>query len=234
MRVLVGTSGFSYKEWVGTFYPAKTKASDMLAYYASQLPVVELNNTFYRMPNAALVTGWAERVPDSFRFVLKAPRSITHIRRLVACDEPLKQFVGVAHLLGDKLGPLLFQLPPQFRKDVPRLTSFLALVPDSVRIAFEFRHASWADAEVYDALRAAKVALCPSDVDDAPPPELIPTAPFAYLRLRRSDYSDEEIGAWASRIRAHAPEEVYVFMKHELKAPELAAKLNVALASNGG
>lgn len=230
MRVLVGTSGFSYKEWLGTFYPAKTKAADMLAYYASQLPVVELNNTFYRMPNAALIQGWAEKVPDSFRFVLKAPRSITHIRRLVECAEPLERFTLLARGLGEKLGPLLFQLPPQFRKDLPRLQAFLSLLDPALRAAFEFRHASWADPEVYEALRAAKVALCPSDVDDAPPPELIPTAPFAYLRLRRSDYSDQEIREWADRIRAHAPEEVYVFMKHELRAPELAAKLHHALA----
>jgi uncharacterized protein YecE (DUF72 family) len=229
MRVLVGTSGFSYKEWLGIFYPEKTKAADMLAYYASMLPVVELNNTFYRMPNAALVKGWSERVPDSFRFVLKAPRSITHIRKLNDCAEPLKQFTEVASGLGDKLGPLLFQLPPQFRKDLPRLEGFLALLPPSVRAAFEFRHASWADPDVYAALRASNVALCPSDVDDAPPPELIPTASFAYLRLRRSDYSDTEIRDWAGRIRAQAPEEVYVFMKHELRAPELAAKLNHAL-----
>jgi uncharacterized protein YecE (DUF72 family) len=230
MRVLVGTSGFSYKEWVGTFYPEKTKAADMLAYYASRLPVVELNNTFYRMPNAALIQGWAEKVPDSFRFVLKAPRSITHIRRLVECAEPLGRFATVARGLGEKLGPVLFQLPPQFRKDVPRLQGFLSLLDPSLRAAFEFRHASWADPEVYDALRAASVALCPSDVDDAPPPELIPTAPFAYLRLRRSDYSDQEIRDWADRIHAHAPEEVYVFMKHELRAPELAAKLHRALS----
>jgi uncharacterized protein YecE (DUF72 family) len=230
---LVGTSGFSYKEWLGTFYPEKTKAADMLAYYAARLPVVELNNTFYRMPNAALIKGWAEKVPDSFRFVLKAPRSITHIRRLVDCAEPLERFTTVASGLGEKLGPVLFQLPPQFRKDLTRLQSFLASLPPTLRAAFEFRHASWADPEVYDALRAARVALCPSDVDDAPPPELIPTAPFAYLRLRRSDYSDEEIRDWAARIRAHAPEEVYVFMKHELRAPELAAKLHEALPTPG-
>lgn len=231
MRVLVGTSGFSYKEWIGSFYPEKTKAADMLAYYAGQLPCVELNNTFYRMPNAALVRGWGERVPDDFRFVLKAPRSITHIRKLSDCAEPLARFLEVAELLGPKLGPLLFQLPPQFRKDLPRLQAFLTLLPSERQAAFEFRHPSWADADVHAALRAAKVALCPSDVDDAPPPELVPTAPFAYLRLRRSDYSDDELRAWAARIRAHAPTEVYVFMKHELKAPELARKLNAELAA---
>jgi uncharacterized protein YecE (DUF72 family) len=230
MRVLVGTSGFSYKEWLGAFYPPKLKPAEMLGYYAARLPCVELNNTFYRMPNPSLIEGWHAKVPDNFRFVLKAPRGITHIRKLANSQETLAHFVALAQKLGAQLGPLLFQLPPQFPRDVPRLAQFVALLPPAIQAAFEFRHPSWFEPAVYDTLRAANAALCASEVDEAPISELVSTARFGYLRLRRSDYSDSEIASWAERIRATGLDEVYVFFKHELRATELAAKLSAHFA----
>lgn len=222
MRVAAGTSGFSYKEWQGTFYPEKFAASRMLQFYAERLQTVELNNTFYRMPNEALIRGWNERTPEHFRFVLKAPRQMTHIKKLADCAVPLARFTEVAAILGEKLGPLLFQLPPTFQRDVERLDGFLSGVPKGVRAAFEFRHPSWFDASTYEVLRARSAALCIADVDDQAPMEIVPTADFGYLRLRRENYTEAEIAAWAERLRAQPFGEAYVFFKHEVSAPALA------------
>jgi uncharacterized protein YecE (DUF72 family) len=225
MRVAAGTSGFSYKEWQGTFYPEKFAASRMLQFYAERLQTVELNNTFYRMPNEALIRGWNERTPEHFRFVLKAPRQMTHIKKLADCAAPLARFTEVAAILGDKLGPLLFQLPPTFQRDVERLDGFLSGVPVGVRAAFEFRHPSWFDASTYEVLRARRAALCIADVDDQEPMEIVATADFGYLRLRRENYTEAEIAAWAERLRTQPFDEAYVFFKHEVRAPALALSL---------
>jgi uncharacterized protein YecE (DUF72 family) len=214
MRVLTGTSGFSYKEWKGSFYPEDLSDSGMLRYYASRLPAVEINNTFYRMPRAALLESWAEQVPDGFAFALKASRQITHRKRLKEAGEAVAYFFGVATTLGDRLGPTLFQLPPNLKKDLPRLKDFLAVLPAASRSAFEFRHESWFDDETFDALRSARAALCwAEDENLATPPRS--TAGWGYLRLRRPDYGEAEIAAWADRIRAEPWSEAYVFFKHE-------------------
>jgi uncharacterized protein YecE (DUF72 family) len=231
MRVAAGTSGFSYKEWQGSFYPEKFPASRMLEFYTERLPAVELNNTFYRMPGDALIQGWASKSPADFRFVLKAPRSMTHSRKLVDCAEPLGRLFQVSSQLGQKLGPFLFQLPPNFQKNVERLSAFLGSLPAGVRAAFEFRHPSWFDESTFAALREHNVALCTADVDDVDAPPIVPTADFGYLRLRRLDYSPAEIERWASEVRRQPFGEAYVFFKHELKAPALARAFNAHFAA---
>lgn len=230
MRVAAGTSGFSYKEWQGSFYPPKLPASRMLAFYAERLPCVELNNTFYRMPAPGLIQGWAAGSPARFQFALKAPRSITHLRKLADCAEPLARFSEAASALGDKLGPVLFQLPPFFQKDVERLDGFLALVPKGLRPALEFRHPSWFDEETYGVLRRHAAALCIADVGGDAPPSIVATASFGYLRLRREDYAPEQIVAWATELARQPFEEAFVFFKHEVKAPAFATAFNAHFA----
>jgi uncharacterized protein YecE (DUF72 family) len=229
MRVAAGTSGFSYKEWIGSFYPPKLPAARMLQFYAEKLPTVELNNTFYRMPNEALLKGWDERTPSSFRFVLKAPRQLTHIKKLADCEEALARFTGLARTLGEKLGPLLFQLPPTFRQDTERLLAFLRSLPSDVRAAFEFRHPSWFNEATYGALREHGAALCIAEVDEQPPP-LVATANFGYFRLRREDYTPEQVADWARTIAGQPFAEAYVFFKHEVRAPALALALSEQLS----
>jgi len=226
MRVAAGTSGFSYKEWQGSFYPLKFPPSKMLEFYAERLPSVELNNTFYRMPQEKLIRGWQERAPASFRFALKAPQQMTHSRKLVDCGEPLARFVQVAAGLGDQLGPLLFQLPPTFQRDVTRLRAFLASLPPGVRAAFEFRHPTWFDESTFAVLREHNVALCIAEVDGEPAPPIVATADFGYFRLRREDYTPEHIAVWAESIRSQPFTEAYVFFKHEKRAPVLATTFN--------
>jgi len=231
MQVRVGTSGFSYAPWKGSFYPSDLKSGDMLRYYAERLSTVEINNTFYRMPNAATLERWTEETPESFSFVLKASRRLTHEKRLTDADGTAYLFRTAGALAG-RLGPFLFQLPPFFRKDVARLREFLSWVPEDRRVAFEFRHATWFDDEVYDALRSKGAALCLADTDDAPDPKLVTTADWAYLRLRRTDYDDTALGAWAQRILAQPWNEAWVFFKHEEegKGPALAKRLMAHLA----
>ena len=229
MRYLVGTSGYSYAPWKGPFYPEKLPAAKMLGYYAGQLPTVEINNTFYRMPRPEMLAKWAEEVPPSFRFALKAPQRITHHQKLVGSDDPVRQLHETAAVLGDKLGPVLFQLPPFFKQDLPRLQAFLALlgqVAPGMRATFEFRHASWFEPEVYAALAGAGAALCIADDEKLATP-LEATAPFGYLRLRRQDYSEGDVAAWAEKIAGQRWSETYVFFKHEDegKGPALARQL---------
>ncbi len=226
MKVRVGTSGYAYKEWKGSFYPEKLKADAMLGFYASRFGTVEINNTFYRMPLAKVVSGWAAQTPDDFAFVLKAPQRITHFSRLKEVADPVGHFLRVASELGPKQGPLLFQLPPNFKKDLGRLAHLLELLPPSVRAAIEFRHASWFDDEVYAALRAKNVALCAVETEEGKTP-LVPTAPFGYLRLREVEYTDAELAAWADSIRAQPWGEAWVFFKHEDegRGPKLAERL---------
>jgi uncharacterized protein YecE (DUF72 family) len=235
MRVLVGTSGYSYEEWKGSFYPANLKHGEMLRFYATKLPTVEINNTFYRMPNRELLERWGEEVPRDFVFVLKAPRRITHVRRLAAsAEDSVTYFFENASALADRLGPVLFQAPPSLRKDAARLRGFLAALPVGRPAAFEFRHESWCDDEVYDALRSRNAALVAADTDEsgeegAP---LVPTADWGYLRLRRAAYTDADLAAWAERIRAQPWRRAFVFFKHEDAGagPALARRLLDRLA----
>lgn len=301
-RLYAGTSGYSYKEWKGSFYPDSLPASQMLHFYAERFGTVEINNTFYRMPQKSLLASWSAEVPDGFTFVLKASQRITHIRRLRNAEDEVQYFFDTASELGPKLGPCLFQLPPFARKDTDALRAFLALIPKDRRVALEFRHPSWSEPDVADALRAAGAALCLADTaeeekkparpkkaepkgtkakaasakprkskasksepeeavgsdgrpgapepavagpwPEAPdalmpgassapaptptpaPPALIPTADWGYLRLRRCDYTDQDLRDWIARIRAQPWKEVFVFFKHEDEAtgPQLAAR----------
>jgi len=217
MAVIVGTSGYSYKEWKGTFYPADLPASKMLPFYAAQFRSVEINNTFYRMPEPKTLEKWSGEVPDGFTFVLKAPQRITHQKKLAGAEEDIAHFVEVGEVLGPKLGPLLFQLPPYFRKDVAKLRTLLSAVPRQHRLAFEVRHDSWLDDEVYGALRERDAALCIADTDEVADPEklVVPTASWGYLRLRRTEYSDGQLADWVRRIDAQSWSDAYVFFKHE-------------------
>jgi uncharacterized protein YecE (DUF72 family) len=231
MRVFPGTSGFSYKEWKGTFYPEKLPDSEMLRFYSSRLSAVEINNTFYRMPRASLLESWAEQVPDGFSFALKASQQITHRKRLKDAGDAVSYFLQVATTLGDRLGPVLFQLPPNLKRDLPRLTDFLAALPRSFRAAFEFRHESWFDEEVFAALSDAGTALCWAEDEELATPNRS-TAGWGYLRLRLPDYGEPEVAAWADRIRAQTWSDAWVFFKHEDEgtAPRLAGRLREILA----
>jgi uncharacterized protein YecE (DUF72 family) len=217
MRMLAGTSGYSYKEWVGPFYPAKTPAPDMLRFYAQRFSTVEINNTFYRMPAAALLERWAQEVPDGFAFAVKAPRRITHIKRLKEAGEIVEEFLRRAAALGGKLGIVLYQCPPTLRKDLPRLRDFLAALPGGARAAFEFRHDSWHDDEVYDALRERSAAWCVAEEDDGSTP-FVCTSPDAYLRLRRTGYTEDDLRSWVDRLKAQPIERAWVYFKHEDEA----------------
>src|SRR5690349_10020823 len=211
MQLLAGTSRFSYKESLGKFYPEKPPVDQMLRYYAGHFATVEINNTFYRMPAEAMLANWAEQVPDGFCFTLKAPRRITHELRLKECEGHVAEFLRRAQALGTKLGPLLFQLPPYLKKDLPRLRDFLALLPEGRPAAFEFRNDSWQDEEVYAALREKGAMLCYTDTDEGESPPVVVTAGSGYLRLRRTHYEDAELGDWAARIAALALERAYVY-----------------------
>ena len=231
MKWYAGTSGYSYKEWKNTFYPADLKSEDWLAFYASQLPAVEINNTFYRMPRVHVVEGWAAAVPDTFRFVLKASRRITHQARLKDVEESLDYLVKRVSLLEDKLGAVLFQLPPYLRKDLDRLTAFLALWPRELPAAFEFRHASWFDDDVIDTLRTHGLALVVTDDETLTHAENLPSAEWIYLRLRNSSYTSQKLAGWIKRSSANNPTTGYAFFKHEDAGagPSLARRfLNLA------
>lgn len=226
MKLFAGTSGFSYKEWKGTFYPAAHPDRQMLAFYATRLPAVEINNTFYRMPTREALESWAGQVPPTFTFALKAPQRITHRERLEKSDDSLHAFLSVANVLGSRLGPLLFQLPPFQKKDLLRFQTFLAKVPSGVRVAFEFRHPSWFSEDAYEVMRARGVALVAGDADDAgKSPPLVTTAPFGYLRLRAEEYDRATLSAWADRIRDQPWTDAFVFLKHEVRGPEFAETL---------
>jgi uncharacterized protein YecE (DUF72 family) len=217
MEMLAGTSGYSYKEWLGSFYPEKLPAKEMLRYYAGHFPTVEINNTFYRMPTESLLAGWAKEVPPSFSFTLKAPQRITHQKRLREAEQEVTEFLRRSALLGGQLGIVLFQLPPFLKKDLPRLRDFLAVLPSDRRAAFEFRHESWQDDEVYSALRERDAALCVADTDEGDTP-FVCTSHSGYLRLRRTHYDDKDLGAWVERIKSQPLERVYVYFKHEDEA----------------
>jgi uncharacterized protein YecE (DUF72 family) len=212
--IRVGTSGYSYPEWRGTFYAQRFPTARMLAYYAGRFDTVELNNTFYRMPTATAIAGWAAETPPGFVFGLKASRRITHLARLRDVAEPVGHLLETVQALGEKLGPLLFQLPPNFRKDTARLRACLALVPPTFRLAFEFRHASWFDEDVYGILRGRNAALCVADTEAGTTP-LVATADFGYLRLRDREYTREELSRWAGVAGRAGWRDAFVYFKHE-------------------
>ena len=232
-RVLVGTSGYNYPEWRGTFYPEKFSTNKMLAYYAERFPTVEINYTFYRMPTENLLAGWAVGTPDGFRFTLKAPRRITHDAKLQRCEDLAQAFCRTAATLGPKLGLLLFQLPPNFKKEVGVLGSFLELLPEGTRAAFEFRHPSWFDTDVFDALRSRNIALCVADSEKLSTP-LETTADYAYLRLRDEGYQQADIEKWASAVRAVPAPDAFVYFKHEEQGlgPDFAKRFIAAVEAN--
>jgi len=226
-RLLAGASGYSFKEWKGSFYPQDIKPDGMLAYYSERLPTVEINNTFYQMPKVAVLDNWARSTPEHFRFAIKASRRITHQARIKA-DEAAD---SVAFLyknlgaLGAKRGPVLFQLPPFLKKDLPRLEDFLKLLPAGHTAAFEFRNDSWFTDEVYDALKGAGAALCLSEREDNAPPPLVETAAWGYVRLRLENYSDAELKQWADRLGATGWRDIHVYFMHEPTAPAYARAL---------
>lgn len=223
----VGTSGFSYPKWKGAFYPAKLPAKDMLGFYADRFRAVEINNTFYKPPEATGLAAWAGQVPAGFRFAFKAPQRITHILRLRNANAEVASLFAALDTLGDRLGPVLFGLPPNFKKDADRLRAFLELLPAARRVAFEFRHASWFDAEVFALLRARGVALCVADETDDLAVPFEATTDWGYLRLRRPEYDAAELATWAARMTGQSWKDVFVFFKHEDTGtgPAFAAEL---------
>jgi uncharacterized protein YecE (DUF72 family) len=226
VNLYVGTSGFSYKEWKGSFYPEDLSEKEMLRSYSERFRTVEINNTFYRMPRADLLEHWAEEVPANFKFVLKAPQRITHMQRLKDSEDSVAYFLKVAGALKQRLGPLLFQLPPFLHKDAPRLSDFLRLLPANCRAAFEFRHQSWFDSEILELLRAHKAVLCIAEAENDLEIPFESTAHWGYLRLRRPDYGDAELRAWVERVRQQRWKDAFVFFKHEEagKGPAMAKR----------
>lgn len=239
VRSYVGTSGFSYPEWKGVFYPAGLAAGDFLSYYATQLSTVELNNTFYRMPRKSVLTSWREKTPEGFCFAVKASRRITHFKKLRETAELLGYLSAGLEELGPRLGPVLFQAPPTLRADIDLLRSFLdeldahfrSRLP-AARVVLEFRHESWLTGEVQQLLEQRNIALCANDGDDAGkvPAPLWPTVPWAYLRLRRGSYTDQELAVWVERLRKSSLEEAFVYFKHEESGPGLARRFQQLLA----
>lgn len=213
MKLYCGTSGFSFPEWKGPFYPEKLPNNQMLEYYASHLPTVEINNTFYRMPRQSVLEGWAAKVPETFRFAVKTPRRISHSKQLKDCEEEAGYFFEALDSLGERLGAVLVQLPPHAQVNVDNLDAFLKLVPDHIPVAFEFRHASWRHDTVYEVLKKHQAAWVTADNDGGEPSELPETANWTYLRLRALGYTDESLRVWRTRCEDFA--RAFVYFKHE-------------------
>jgi len=234
LRLHVGTSGYNFPEWRGSFYPPKLASAKWLAYYAQQLGTVEINYTFYRMPSAKTVAGWDAATPEGFNFVLKAPQRITHIARLKNIDDSVRFFVETIRKLNAKLGAVLFQLPPNFKKDLARLSDLLTQFPPDVRAACEFRHASWWSNDVYELLRSTNTALCVADTEEGTTP-LVATADFGYVRLRDTGYSEGELRDWLGKLHdiGRGWTDAFVFFKHEEQGvgPKLAAQLAAIAAA---
>lgn len=235
MAIWVGTSGYNYPEWKGSFYPEKLPASQMLPYYAERLSTVEINYTYYRMPNAKTLEGWNIATPEHFRLTLKAPKRITHDKRLKECGDDARYFTDIASRLGTKLGALLFQLPPNLKMDLAVFDAFLETLPQGVCAAFEFRHGSWLCDAVFERLKARNLALCIADSETMTTPVTI-TADYAYFRLRDEGYTPEDIARWAQTVKAQdaSCRDVYVYFKHEEegKGPEFARVLMEHLRAN--
>ncbi|HYQ46066.1 MAG TPA: DUF72 domain-containing protein [Polyangiaceae bacterium] len=230
MQIFTGTSGFSYPEWSGHFYPESLPGAQMLRYYATRLETVEINNTFYRMPNRDTVAAWRDEVPDSFCFAIKASRRISHQKKLIDVSEDVAHLFGVVDVLGEKLGPVLFQTPPFLKKDLAVLGDFLACLPQGRKAALEFRHPSWFSDDVYNALSQRNVALVAGDLEEEEKsPPLVATADFGYLRLRRMDYDPQAIADWGARIAAQRWQAAYAYLKHEVLGPLFAEALRATL-----
>ncbi len=232
MMLRIGTSGYSYKEWKGSFYPEGLKPAEWLSYYAQRLGTVEINNTFYRMPTEKLLEGWASQVPPSFRFVLKVSQKITHWKRLKDVGEETEYTVKTVRMLGDRLGALLVQIPPSLSRDDARLSTFLDQL-SGTRAALEVRNPSWLDPGIFSMLEKHGVALVSSQTDEEPEPRVVRTAPWGYLRLRKTSYAPGELEEWARRIADQGWEETFVFFKHEQIAPDLAQKMTEAASAPG-
>jgi uncharacterized protein YecE (DUF72 family) len=226
-RLWAGASGYAFKEWKGSFYPDRIKPEEMLHWYAERLPTVEINNTFYQMPKAAVLENWTHATPGGFRFTIKSPRRITHLARLKAdsAADSVAFLYQTLAALGDKRGAVLFQLPPSMKKDLPRLTEFLSLLPDDHRAAFEFRNDSWFDDDVYAALKGKGAALCLSEREDSTPPPLVSTTTWGYVRLRLEHYADADLEQWAARLAGTGWRDTYVYFMHEPTAPAYASTL---------
>jgi len=226
MNIQVGTSGYGYKEWKGVFYPEKISPKEMLHFYGERFNSVEINYTFYHMPTVAGLTSWAEQVPEDFTFSLKAPQVITHFKLLKNVGEEARYFFKTLSVLEKKLGTALFQFPGSFRANPQVLEDFLALIPPNISCAFEFRSKSWFKDEIMDLLRKRGCSLCTADTDEKPADEIISTAHWGYLRLRRSNYTETDLSQWVDRILAQKWERAFVFFKHEeeAKGPELARR----------
>ena len=215
MKIIAGTSGYAFKEWKGTFYPSEMKPEGMLAHYAGRFPTVEINNTFYRMPRENVLLDWASSVPDGFTFAIKASQRITHHARLKPdCAELVGYLMKSTAVLEDHLGPILFQLPPNMKKDTERLRVFLELLPRDRRFVVEFRHASWFEEDVYALLRERDVAMCVAEQEEFKCPVAC-TASWGYLRLHRFDYDEASLAEWAKCVATQPWTEAYVYFKHD-------------------
>ncbi|HEX4415590.1 MAG TPA: DUF72 domain-containing protein [Lacipirellulaceae bacterium] len=226
MKYFVGTSGYSYAAWKGIFYPPKLPAKEMLGFYSEHFSAVEINGTFRKLPKLEAVKSWIEQVPKGFRFTLKAPQAITHFKRLKEAEGITNELLTLAKAIGKRQGPVLFQLPPNFKKDLPRLDAFLTMLDGRAPCAFEFRHASWFDDEVFNCMKTHRCGLCIADADDLPQPEFVATANWAYLRLRREKYTAKQLQLWIDKLLAAKLREAYVFFKHEDtgSGPKLATR----------
>ncbi len=227
MKTWIGTSGFQYAEWKGTFYPEDLPASKMLPYFAERLSTTEINYTFHRIPSEKTIANWKQLTPENFRFALKAPQKITHFAKLRDCHDTLAYFCRIIAQLGDRLGPVLFQLPPNFKKNADVLSAFLRELP-TIRAAFEFRHESWLDEEIFDLLKSRNIALCLADTEELAAPTLV-TADYGYLRLRREDYTGEDVARWTDFVRQQGSlwQDAFVYFKHEEAGigPKLARQM---------
>lgn len=235
MKIFVGTSGYSYQEWKGRFYPAKISPREMLRFYASRFTAVEINNTFYRFPKASVLESWAEQVPEDFVFGFKAPQVITHLQRLKEVGEQTEYFFRTLSVLDRKLGPVLFQFPKSFHGDRGVLEDFLPLIPGNFPCAFEFRHPSWFKEEILDLLHKWGCSLCLADTDENPAKEIVSTASWGYLRLRRAAYTEADLSQWLDHILSQNWEKAFVFFKHEeeAKGPEMALRFRGLTDSRG-
>ncbi|HAR95606.1 MAG TPA: DUF72 domain-containing protein [Deltaproteobacteria bacterium] len=226
MKIYAGTSGYSYEEWKGIFYPEKISPKEMLHFYSERFETVEINNTFYRMPSKLVLTDWTNQVPDDFIFAFKAPQVITHVKRLRNVVQATGYLLRALSVLAERLGPVLFQFPPSFQADYSALKDFLAILPTTVSFAFEFRNTSWIDSRIIELLGEKRCSLCLTDSGEAPADRIISTTQWGYLRLRRTHYTDDELFHWMKRILSQEWEKAFVFFKHGQGAtgPEMAMR----------
>jgi uncharacterized protein YecE (DUF72 family) len=228
MHFYIGTSGYSYKEWKGNFYPEDLAEKEFLRYYGTKLNSVEINNTFYRLPKQNVMQSWGEQVPQEFRFSIKASQRITHIKRLKDVGDETEYLVRTARSLGEKLGVLLFQLPPNMKKDIERLGLFFKLLSGDLKVAIEFRHSSWFDDDTFALLKENNSSLCIADVDEKLEVPFVSTADWGYLRLRREQYAPAELRKWHKRVSGEKWKTAFVFFKHEDAGigPKLASEFS--------